>query len=250
MDEYLKAQRENLDQGVGTAIYRELVGAIDDAYRAAFGKAPENTQLVYIRMLLICHKSLLSAASLIAQAQPDDSVAITRRAIEATKVALAIHANSENGKKWLAFDERQARWTARNQGEKPKFFKVQFESIHGDTLIDTLDRFIGILSDARVHFTPEFYSTLVWEVRQTSSEKGEVFLNYFQPNFRELEREFITLGAVHGTILNAFNRCFEGALTSDRALARMWAVGKHFSDDYNRRYKEPATPEDGEGPQS
>lgn len=245
IDAYLEAQRKNLDQGVATSIYRELVNAIDIAYRVAFERAPAGTQLVHNRIFLICHKSLLAAASLIAQAQPEDSVAITRRAIEAAKVALAIKANSENGNKWLAFDERQARWLARDQGDKPKFFKVEFESIRGDAVIDTLDRFLGILSDAYVHFTPEFYSTLSWEYRQTSTEKGEMFLHYFQPNFRELERAFIMLGAVHGTILKAFDRCFDGSMAADPAIANMWFVGKQFSDDYNRRYGEPATPPNG-----
>ena len=45
---------------------------------------------------LICHKSMLSAAALIAQAQPEDSVYITRRAVEAGRVALAIKLNDEN----------------------------------------------------------------------------------------------------------------------------------------------------------
>ena len=203
---------------------------------------------IYGQFLLICHKSLLSAATLITQCQPDDSVGITRRAIEATKTAVAIKLNDENALRWLSFQERHERWLRRQQGEKPKPFTPRFEGVQADPLIQTLDTFMGIVSDAYMHFTPEYYSNLDWEVHLSVGQGGEIRLNYFHSDPREIERQFILLAAIHGKILEAFDTCFGGAFKQNEAVRRqmaaIWIAGKALNDDYHRRYNAPSGLED------
>ncbi len=59
------------------------MGAVDAAYRSAVEAVPKiGVPIIFAKILLVCHKSLLSAATLIAQGQPEDSTGITRRALE------------------------------------------------------------------------------------------------------------------------------------------------------------------------
>jgi hypothetical protein len=108
----------------------------------------------------------------------------------------------------------------------------------------------GLVSDAYVHFTPEYYSSLDWEVRSTSSTGGEIRLNYFHRDRREIERQFIALCAFHGRILKVFDRCFDGLLSGDESvrkqMAAIWIVGKAFGDDYQTRYQQKTGVEDSE----
>jgi hypothetical protein len=206
------------------------------------------TSPTYARLLLICHKSLLSAAALIAEAQPDDSVAITRRAIETARTALAIKLNPENARRWLAYQERHERWLRRQEGEKRKHFAVQFLDVQSDALVRTLDAMLGMLSDAYVHFTPEYYSSLDWEVRRVDEENGVILLNYFHRDRREIERHFIILAASQGKILEAFDRCFDGTFTNNKEakqnIAAVWAVGRTLNEEFHRRYSEVSGIED------
>jgi hypothetical protein len=179
MDSYIQAQRNNLDIGRQIPLFRELIGDADRAYRAVVDAHPENASPIFGQFILICHRSLLSAATLTAQSQPDDGAAITRRAVEVARTALAIKLNDQNAGQWLSFQERHERWLKRQQNERPRTFQVHFQSIKGEPLIDDLDDMLGVLSDSAVHFTPEYYITLDWEERWESSEKGTIFLNYF-----------------------------------------------------------------------
>jgi hypothetical protein len=174
MDEFVRCQRETLDQIRLWPHFRDLIGATDAVYRWPTSAAAPltNAPVIFARILLICHKSLLSAATLIAQGQPEDSTGITRRALEAARVALAIKISDSNALQWTAHQERHDRWLKRQQNEKPKSFIVRFADIRGDALMEKIDTHLGILSDASVHFTPEFYSNLDWEVRRTPNGSG------------------------------------------------------------------------------
>ena len=163
MNEFIAGQRENLETVRGAPHFRELIGAVDAAYKGAIGAVPRaGVPIIFARILLVCHKSRLSAATLIAQGQPEDSTGITRRALEAARVALAVKINDANALLWTAYQERHDRWLKRLQNEKPRSFIVRFADVQGDALIERIDTHLGILSDASVHFTPEFYSNLDW----------------------------------------------------------------------------------------
>lgn len=240
MHSFIQAQKKNIDQGCQSAVFQGLIGTLDQAYHAIIGGHDPNTPQILGRLLLICHKSMLSAATLIAQSQPDDSVGITRRAVEAAKVAVAVKLNDANAQQWLSFQERHDRWIRRQQNEKPKPFHVRFSDLQGDPVIEDLDKFFGILSDAYVHFTPEYYDSLDWEGRRTAGGDGVIFLNYFHRNVREIERHFIMLAAVHGVILKAFDKCLDSAISRNpvmlAAVNEFWKTAKRVNDDYQNRY--------------
>lgn len=239
MTEYFRVLRNNLDGGIRGLYMTLLVASLDVPYRTIIATPPTGP-LVFGRFVLLCHKSLLSAAGLIAQGQPEDSVGITRRAVEAARVGLAIRLNDQNAAQWLSYQERHDRWLRRQAGEKPRAFRVEFVDLRGEPLVEALDRWLGILSDAYVHCTPEFYDSLDWDERVSPDGAGEMFLHYFHRDTREVERQFITLAAVHGSILKAFDRCFHGGISANaeqlRAVNAFWDTAKRFNDDYQARY--------------
>ncbi|MBI3684106.1 MAG: hypothetical protein HY235_27350 [Acidobacteria bacterium] len=240
MDQYVRARKDKFDRGCQGEIFRELVGTLDQAYRTIIDRHNPDTPQIFGRLLLICHKSMLAAATLIAQSQPDDSVGITRRAVEAAKVALAVKLNDDNAQQWVSFQERHDRWIRRQQNEKPGPFHPQYKDLKGDPVVEELDRFLGSLSDAYVHFTPEYYSSLDWEEHRKPDGDGAIFLNYFHRDAREVERHFNMLAAVHGVILKAFDRCFDGGISSDpemfATVNEFWKSAKRVNDGYQRRY--------------
>lgn len=116
----------------------------------------------------------------------------------------------------------------------------QFIDVKGDPQYDELGRTLGILSDASVHFTPEFYTSLNWEVHRTSETEGEIYLEYFQNGVRDIERHFMTLGAAHGTILKVLDRCYDGWFQQNQdarpAIEKFWQVGKELSHAFQKDY--------------
>lgn len=242
IDGFTNAARNNFDTFSAQPMYAQGVRALDAAYEAAFRAMPsEGYPVIFGRLLLVSHKHMVSAGNLIATCLPEDSAGITRRAVEAAKVATAIRLNDDNTQAWLSFEERNERWIRRQSNEKPKPFHVRFDAMKGDEFSEALDNYIGILSDAYVHFTPEFYSTMCWQVtKYEDREGGQIFLNYFQMDTREIERHFILLMAVHGKILQAFDRCFDGHLYRQpqfkTTVDQFWKTAKALNDEYGRRY--------------
>lgn len=251
MDRYFEAQRRNSDAGRQLPLFRELVGSADRAYTAIIGNHPTRVSPIFGQFILICHKHLLSAAALITQAQPDDGTAITRRAIEVARTALAIKLDAANAELWIAFQQRHERWVKRQQSEKPKTFHVRFEAIKGEPLMDELDHMLGILSDSAVHFTPEYSASLDWEERIVGSGNAEIILNYFHRDVREVERGLIFLGAAHLKILEVFDRCLDGWLRSTpsvwEALSALISTGRRLNSEYEKTYGIDRTPPIGPG---
>ena len=156
--------------------------------------------------------------------------------MEGARVALAIKINDANALQWTAYQERHDRWLRRQQNERPRHFVVQFRDVRGDTLIERIDTHLGILSDASVHFTPEFYASLDWQVNRTADTQGEVYLNYFQRGRREIERQFIALSAAHLTILEALNRCCDGRFQQNEDCRQRLAEFAHLGRTLNEAY--------------
>ena len=67
MEKFVKGQRDNLDQIKQTPYYKDLVGALDAVYRAVVATLPSDGFPTFFgRVVLICHRSMLSASSLVA----------------------------------------------------------------------------------------------------------------------------------------------------------------------------------------
>ena len=106
LQDYFKAQKNNLERACRFELFDVLFTLIDQLYSKSVALVPTNTSPVFGQFLLFWHKSFLAAASLIGQAQPDDASPITRRAIEAARVAVAIKDDPKIAEKWIAFHQR------------------------------------------------------------------------------------------------------------------------------------------------
>jgi hypothetical protein len=220
-DGYLGAQQANLEQVRRLPEFSlvELLEALyDHSVSVAAGRGGPGH---LIHLLVICHHALLSAGATIARAVPNDATGITRRAIEAARLAAALKYDERNLERWASAEARLARWEARRQGKKPKRLSDSVVYPPDDPLVESLGAKLGTLSDSSVHFTPEFFSSQRVRVNRVGAG-GLVYFQYFEADQRELERSLLFLAAIHLEILQLFDACFDGAFHTDPD----W-LGKH-----------------------
>jgi hypothetical protein len=86
--DYITAQRSNLASIMRLPQFG-LIDLVDKLYDRGIDLVKPDSPPRYGKFLLLAHQSFLSAATLIAQAQPFDAGPITRRAIEIARVCLA-----------------------------------------------------------------------------------------------------------------------------------------------------------------
>jgi hypothetical protein len=188
--------------------------------------------------LLICHKAYLSAAALIGRRQPDDAGSITRRAIEAACLSLAITHDPANVARWVAREERVARWRARLENLKPSHLADDIAYPRNHPLFTALRARLGYFSDAMVHFTPELVHTQHWAV-QASDTSLAIALDVFEPSPQVIDIELLGLIETHLIILDVFDGCFGGAFAKDGSWRdrradishRLAELAKPFSAD-------------------
>ena len=224
---YIDAQRKNLESALKFELFGATCTHMHRLYQLSITGVPKDKSQVFGQFLLICHKSFLAAATLIGQAQPDDAGPITRRAIEAVRLAAAINSDPAVAEEWVAYEKRMARWEARREGETPKPLHVHIPAAH--PLVKQLMDSWGIISDANAHFTPEFFHSLQWEKRD-----DHIFLNYFSGEQCTIETAVTHLLGMHMIMLQIFDECFDGALSADaewRPLRdEIFAVSKPYLD--------------------
>jgi hypothetical protein len=212
LKEYIDAQGHNFKEVSRLPHFSHLIEQIDRVYNHTLDIFPNDVPARYIRFLLLFHKSFLSAVTLIGQCQPDDAAAITRRAIEVARICLASKHDENNYEKWLSYEKRYERWQKREKNEKPPPLPhIQLKLPDNHSILDDLMRQLGSYSDAFVHFTPEYYSSLKWK-DDRESDPAKIVLSYFISDQRVLERELLTLAGDHAKFLQIIDECIDGYL--------------------------------------
>ena len=125
------------------------------------------------------------------------------------------------------------RWERRQSGEKPQSLHIRLEVSH--PIIDELMETWGILSDAGVHFTPEYFQTLDWRNRE-----GAMFLNYFTSDQRAIETAIVILTGTHTKMLLVLNECVDNAFGLDAEWAKQMAALHKIGMAYGKKL-EPDT---------
>ncbi len=205
---FVEGGRTFFDANRSCPIFR-LIEVLDELYRVAHARAPfpqtgQEEDRFLQACFLICHRSLLSAATAVGSGWPEDGPAITRRALEAAQVALAPKAHPDNLAAWKASVKRQTRWEARAQGQKPQRLVIpQFKGVDAEPLYEDLKADIGVLSDWAVHFTPEHLSGYEWDTDSS-----------FGVEENRVPLESLALADQHRLIIRVFDRCLEGKLLS------------------------------------
>jgi hypothetical protein len=108
LERFVQAHINNLQRGTQTSYFRQLIGGMDTLYLSAMRAMPPGRSTNHVRASATYLPQGLFV-SLIAVRQPEDSVPITRRAIEAAKKGLAIKLNVANVENWLQGRERLER---------------------------------------------------------------------------------------------------------------------------------------------
>lgn len=240
--EYLSAQQRNLEAITESPHYSRLIETIDRLYRSTIDLGPAHCPRVcFGKMLLMCHKSFLSAATLIARGQPEDSAPISRRAIEIGHLAVAVHLDSQNYVRWLDYERRMARNEARLKGERPKNdpgHKWGKEVLEHPLLTD-LRTFLGMLSDHYAHFSPEFEGNLAWSEQVKSGEGLTVLLEYFDTTKRTVHLAFVNLATIHLRLLDVFNACFKDGLQNDGGWRFLKTTALAIAGELAQEFKVP-----------
>ena len=230
-EKYIEAQRKNLDSALKYELFAVTCPIMDRLYEVSVSAVPKDKSPVFGQFLLICHKSFLAAATLIGQAQPDDAGPITRRAIEVVRLAAAVKNDPAIAEEWVAYEKRMERWKARDEGEKPKFLHVPIQANH--PLVKQLMETWGIISDAEVHFTPEYFHSLRWEIRD-----DRIFLGYFSGEQRMIDSAIIQPLGSHIMMLKILDYCLDGAFSGSKEWRRihdeLYAKGKPSADRLER----------------
>jgi hypothetical protein len=213
--EYLAAQFNRTTLFLRNQLFADLIGTIDAAY-AIPRKQNQNVTSGRARMYLTCHQAMFSAAACIARGVPLDAAAASRRALEAARTALAIKLDPKNGERWTAYEDRMARWSARDDDQKPpQLKKIKYDVLENDAMAAELLRFIGSLSDGAVHFTPEFFSRLDF---QSPNDRKHMFSEYLETDEQEIAHHLKVLAAVHVLILKTLDRCCDHGFTANSAF--------------------------------
>jgi hypothetical protein len=240
LDGYVDAQQKNFEAIKESPHYSRLIETIDRLYRTTLALGSSHCpRLCFGKMLLMCHKSLLSAATLIARGQPDDAALISRRAIEIGQLAVAVHLDSQNYVKWLNEQRRTARWEERMKGQRPKSEPPHkwSKDVLEHPLLAELRTFLGILSDSYAHFTPEFEGNLQWAEEVEPGKNATISLEYFDTTKRVIHGGFLNLAAIHLKLLDIFNACFKDGLLHDGAWVLLkntaWAIGTELAVELN-----------------
>jgi len=165
--DYFAAQQTHLEQITRLPYFRLLMEPVDQLYELSARLVAPTSSPVFVRLLMTCHKSFRAAATIIARGQPAESAGITRRAAEAACLAGALKHDKTNMTRWLAYEERLARWNARRQGTKPKYQPPKIVDLPGHEGVAWLRKHIGIISDTAVHFTPEFLDSEDWHEEES-----------------------------------------------------------------------------------
>jgi hypothetical protein len=219
--DYLSAQQSNLDEFQQLPHFTRLLVPMEELYKQAVGLVPRQARAVFGRLFLLSHKDFMSAAALVLRGLPDDAEAVTRRAVEAARIALAIKYDPENLRRWIAKEQRQARWKSRQENKRPDDLRLGLRYPPGDRVSEELGRLAGMLSDAAVHFTPEFLDRQSWSQADAGDDVA-LTLSYFIDDQPAVEAGMWHLAANHILCLQAFDSCYDGAFLSNsswKALA-------------------------------
>ena len=180
LDDLMAAQTENALAFATAPHFASLVPLVDLMYDAAVQLGSPNHSPQLTKLLMVCHRDFLVAASQIIRGLPFDSHANTRGAVEAAKVALAIKRNRANVQEWLKGDLRQRRWDARLEGTKPEYLPPnRYPELDNEPLLRELQQYFGIASDSFIHFTPEFLGHQDFSETPTGDGKTSIGLGYF-----------------------------------------------------------------------
>jgi hypothetical protein len=118
VDQLIEMDQYNLDHiRRGLPHFTELVPSMFALYERARGLIPRQLPPLFGQTLLLCHKAFFCAAVTIGRRHPDDAAPITRRAIEAVRLAVAAKADPNLLDEWKAYTTRLARWEARARRE-------------------------------------------------------------------------------------------------------------------------------------
>src|SRR5262249_46821856 len=155
-------------------------------YEGAVALVPTTAPVIFGRLFLLSHQNFMSAASLTLRAQPNDAAAVTRRALEGARLALAIKHDKANLERWIAFEKRMSRWPQRTEGKTPQPFRPELTYPPQNAICEQLGRLVGMLSDGAAHFTPEFFDQQAW--RRDLTPNPTVRLGFFSEDQHTIEQ--------------------------------------------------------------
>lgn len=237
LTEYIEVQRKNLDTIKESPYFSQLCYVTDRLYNIGREGMLKDKPLTVTKLFMLEHKSFLSAATLIAQAQPDDAAPINRRAIEVARLAWALKADPQNAERWIALEERQKRWQERDKGRRPKgALNIQFQNVPKNENLDQLNHLFGVISDSKAHFTPEYFGVQGWDI-VVNGEEGTIFHSYFEAEKWLIESAFLMLNAVHLLVLKLFDDCYDGAFKNDKGWQLLMATRSQVSTELIKQHQ-------------
>lgn len=250
IEKFLENDEYNL-QEVRTRLpyFTELMPYVHHLYSRSIElipRAAEAQTLLFAESLLLCHKGFLCAAATIGRRHPEDAAPITRRAIEVASLAVAVKSDPANFEKWQAYEARIKRWAERRAGKKPRTFYPDIK-YSAYPRLNGLRGYMGILSDAFVHYTPEFTAGQDWK-KVAHGDGGYLELPYLTTDQAVIEQQLFLLGGIHIQILDLFAECFDYVFAKDSEWASIRADVGRRAEALARAYDAAHPPDESPPP--
>jgi hypothetical protein len=234
LEDFMSAPHKNVETLCQAPHFASLIPLVNRMYDCAGALASKRHSPTLVKLMMVCHREFLVAASQIQRGLPFDSHANTRRAVEAAKVALALKRNRNNGEEWLKTEIRQRRWDARQQGQKPERLPpVQFRELDKEPLIVSLQQYFGIASDTYLHFTPEFFGRQSFSLTPIDDTNVFLGLNYFASE-RDILLHAVMLCGLHLRILLVFDAVFDNVIIEDAGWIVLRATFEQLATELMR----------------
>jgi hypothetical protein len=120
-------------------------------------------------------------------------------------------------------------------GKKPERLPSFTYDYQGrETLMQELNNQHGILSDGFVHFTPEYYASQNWRVKDTDAQHQTLELVYFISDIQIIKHELIIPADTHARILNVIDHCVDRTFSNDdqwKTIGEtLFQEGREFGD--------------------
>jgi len=230
LSEFLAAQERAFQANCELPAYREQVPVLDDLYERAIGIVQERLPR---RLLRLAHKCALSGIVLALRGLPGESAAPTRRACEIGRFAIVVGLDVAKFDEWSAIEKRVARWEARIEGRRPKHLSLDLKAPSNHEIGQALEAEIGRLSDAWVHFTPEYVHNEHW-CAGGEEDPPELQMEYVAKSQKDIEQVLGLLVAYHVFVLLAIDMSFaEGRLRGNaewiRRFRQLHAAGAEWA---------------------
>ena len=239
---FMAIQAKNAETFGKHPIFVSLVPLVDRMYDTAGLLASKKHSPTLVRLLMICRREFLAAASQIIRGLPLDSTQTRDEPWKQRKwrsQSREIAPTPKNGSRPTCDNDGG---THEGKDKSPNTCpRRDFRNWITNHSYAHLQQYFGIASDMYIHFTPDFFGRQTFT--QTPQDDDVVFVELaYIADQREILFTGITMCSMHAHILLVFNAVFEQVMTDDPGWKLLKTTFDQMAADFLREVPPPPAP--------